>query len=87
MENTNITIRIDKDLKKDANKLFDDLGLNLTTAITIFLKKAVREQKIPFQVSKTDEIRFLDKESLKEFALKETRRHHKAYEELSKWFG
>lgn len=52
MESTNITIRMDRELKKQAEELFSDLGMNLTTALTIFVKQAVREQQLPFMVSK-----------------------------------
>ena len=51
MANVNVTIRMDSDLKTQADKLFAELGMSLTTAITIFAKQAVREQKIPFDVS------------------------------------
>ena len=43
-------IKIDPQLKKEAQRLFDDMGLNLSTAINMFLKQAVREQAIPFRV-------------------------------------
>ncbi len=52
MATTNITIRMDADLKKQAEELFSDLGMNLTTAFTVFAKQAVREQKLPFAVSR-----------------------------------
>ena len=52
MKNVNVTLRVDEDLKKQADALFSELGLNLTTAFNIFLRQSVREQKIPFQVSK-----------------------------------
>ncbi len=51
MKNVNVTLRVDEDLKKQADALFSELGLNLTTAFNIFLRQAVREQQIPFQVS------------------------------------
>lgn len=51
MEQTTISIRMDKDLKKKMERLCDDLGMNLTTAFTIFAKKATREHRIPFEVS------------------------------------
>jgi len=51
-ETTNISIRIDVQLKKQAKKLFSDLGLNMTTALTIFLRQAVRSQGIPFEISR-----------------------------------
>lgn len=52
MKNINVTLRVDEDLKKQADTLFSELGLNLTTAFNIFLRQSVREQQIPFQVSK-----------------------------------
>ena len=52
MKNVNITLRVDEDLKKQAETLFSELGLNLTTAFNIFLRQSVREQQIPFQVTK-----------------------------------
>jgi len=50
-DTTSMNLRIDKNLKKDAEALFDTLGINMTTAINIFLKQSVREQGIPFQIS------------------------------------
>ena len=47
---TNITI--DAEVKKQAQELFADLGMDLSTAINIYLKKAVAEQGIPFEVSR-----------------------------------
>ncbi len=52
MSTTNVTIRMDEDLKKQAEQLFSDLGLNMTTAFTVFVRQAVREQKIPFVISR-----------------------------------
>ena len=52
MATTNITIRMDADLKKQVEELYADLGMNLTTAFTIFAKQSVREQKLPFAVSR-----------------------------------
>ncbi len=53
MSTTNITIRMNEELKKQAEELFSDLGLNMTTAFTMFAKQAVREQRIPFMISRT----------------------------------
>jgi len=46
-----VTIRVDKDLKDRAENLFDRLGMNMTTALNVFLRKAVDEEAIPFVVS------------------------------------
>lgn len=51
MATTNITMRMDENLKSQAEELFNNLGMNMTTAFTIFLKQAVREQRIPFSIS------------------------------------
>lgn len=48
---TNISIRMDAELKKQAEQLFSELGMNMTTAFNIFLRQAVRQQKIPFEIS------------------------------------
>jgi len=51
MAQTSINIRIDEDLKKQAEYLFSEFGMNMTTAFTIFLRAVIREQKIPFEIS------------------------------------
>jgi DNA-damage-inducible protein J len=50
-DTTNISIRMDVELKKQAEQLFSDLGMNMTTAFNIFLRQAVRQQRIPFDVA------------------------------------
>ena len=45
-----ITIRVDKNLKERAEGLFDRLGMNMSTALNVFLRKAVDEEAIPFVV-------------------------------------
>ena len=45
-----VTIRVDKDLKERADSLFDRLGMNMTTALNVFLRKAVDEEAIPFAI-------------------------------------
>ena len=46
-----ITVRVDKDLKESADSLFERLGLNMSVAFNMFLRKAVNEDAIPFPVS------------------------------------
>ena len=50
MATTNINVRVDAELKKSAEALFNDLGLNMSTAITMFLKSAVNHDGIPFEI-------------------------------------
>ncbi|MDQ2087371.1 type II toxin-antitoxin system RelB/DinJ family antitoxin [Herbivorax sp. ANBcel31] len=51
MAQTTISIRIDEEIKKELEKTCKELGLNVTTAFTIFAKKMSREHRIPFEVS------------------------------------
>ena len=52
MSTVNVTFRVDTTLKEQADVLFSELGLNLSTAFNIFLRQSVREQQIPFFVTK-----------------------------------
>ena len=47
---TNISIRMDSDLKAQADTLFAELGMNLTTAFNIFVRQSIREGGIPFKI-------------------------------------
>ena len=49
-ETTNLNIRIDKELKEHAEVFFADLGLNMTTAFNIFVRQALKQGKIPFEI-------------------------------------
>ncbi|MGN1346649.1 MAG: type II toxin-antitoxin system RelB/DinJ family antitoxin [Eubacteriales bacterium] len=51
MAQTLINIRMDEELKRSFDKVCSELGMNMTTAITIFAKKMVRENRVPFEVS------------------------------------
>ena len=46
-----VNIRIDDELKNRADVLFDELGMNMTTAFTMFIKAAVRQNGIPFELN------------------------------------
>ena len=48
---TNISIRMDTDLKAQADALFAELGMNLSTAFNIFVRQCIRERRIPFEIS------------------------------------
>ncbi|MCD7855812.1 MAG: type II toxin-antitoxin system RelB/DinJ family antitoxin [Clostridiales bacterium] len=54
MAKISTNISLDADLKKAAQELFSDLGLDLSTAVTIFIKQALRVQGIPFSVKRND---------------------------------
>ena len=51
MAQTSINIRTDETLKKQFDIVCNELGLNLSTAINIFMKTVVREREIPFKIS------------------------------------
>ena len=54
MATTNLNIRTDKEIKDQADRIFSELGLNMTTAINMFLRATIRENGIPFAL-KLDE--------------------------------
>ncbi len=51
MAQTSINIRMDEDLKRQFDMLCNDMGMTMTTAMTIFAKKMVRENRIPFEIT------------------------------------
>ncbi len=50
MSTTNLNIRTEKNVKEQAEKIFEELGLNMTTAINMFLRTTIREHGIPFEL-------------------------------------
>ena len=50
MENTIITVNVSKETKDQANKILNDLGMNMSTAINIYLKAIINENGIPFLI-------------------------------------
>lgn len=50
MEYTNLNIRTSKETKAAAEKIFDELGINTSTAFNIFLKAVIRENGLPFDM-------------------------------------
>ena len=52
MATTNISIRMDSDLKAQADALFSELGMNLSTAFNIFVRQSLRDGGIPFEIKK-----------------------------------
>ncbi|EKV56764.1 RelB/DinJ family addiction module antitoxin [Brachyspira hampsonii 30446] len=65
-----VTIKIDDKLKNEADKLFNDLGLDFNTAINIFLRTSINTQSIPFKIEVnkqlyTDNDNFYNEENIK----------------------
>lgn len=52
MAKVSTNISLDADLKKASQELYSDLGMDLTTAVTIFLKQSLRVQGLPFSVTR-----------------------------------
>lgn len=50
-QNTSMTIRMNEDIKQQAQQIFSDLGVDMTTAINIFLRQAISFQGFPFDVT------------------------------------
>ena len=61
MASTLVQIRVDEDLKNEATDIFERLGLDLPTAIRVFLKKSVEESGIPFNMKISTEKQKLKK--------------------------
>ena len=55
MAQTNLTIRIDEDIKREAESLFNRIGMNMSVAINMFFRQALREQAIPFELKPYDD--------------------------------
>ena len=51
MATVNMSIRMDKELKKQADAMLSDMGLNMTTAMNMFLRQVVRQGRIPFEIA------------------------------------
>ena len=51
MATVNMSIRMDTELKKQADAMLADMGLNMTTAMNMFLRQVVRQGKIPFEIA------------------------------------
>lgn len=51
MAQSQVSFRIDNDLKQSAERVLDDIGLSMSAAITVFLKAVSREKRIPFELT------------------------------------
>jgi DNA-damage-inducible protein J len=64
MVTTNLNIRTDKDIKSAAEKIYNELGLNMTTAVNMFLRQTIRSNGIPFDLKLEPDVS--TKEAIKE---------------------
>ena len=49
-DTVNVTLRLDREIKENAEVLFKELGMNLTTAFNVFVRQTLRMGKIPFEI-------------------------------------
>ena len=54
METVNITVRVDKDIKMAFDEFCDNVGMNVSTAINMFLRATLLERRLPFTISDPD---------------------------------
>ncbi len=83
MASTNLNIRVDEDLKKKADALFDDLGLSMSSAITVFLRSGVDYNGIPFEIRRKSRFS-ADDDDLLSTSKAKIDQNRKAYEEIAK---
>ena len=86
MSTVNLNIRTDKEIKEKAENIFQELGLNMTTAINMFLRTSIRENGIPFDLkidSGNDETKLAIEEG-KKIADDKTIEGYVSIEELKK---
>jgi DNA-damage-inducible protein J len=55
-ETTNLNIRIDRDLKVEADAILNKMGMNLSTAVNVFVRQIVQERAIPFKIYLDEEL-------------------------------
>jgi DNA-damage-inducible protein J len=65
MPAAHINIRVDSEIKNEAQEVFASLGLDMTTAITVFLRQAIRRKGIPFAVTATPSVKTPRPDSMK----------------------
>ena len=83
MAKVNTYISVDKELKKQAVELFNNFGLDFSTAISLFLSQSVREQRIPFEI-RMDVPNQTTIDALKEFdEMKKNKKKYKRYDSFS----
>ena len=77
---TNLNIRIDKEIKEQSEKIFEEIGISMTAAINMFLRATIRENGIPFSL-KLNVPNKETQETLNEFKdMKTNKQKYKRYE-------
>ena len=86
MAKVNTNISLDPKLKKDAVKLFHSMGLDLSTAISLFLFQSIRERKIPFEIYEVPNRKTVEaiKEAEKSMEHPEKLKRYSSFKEMMK---
>lgn len=84
MASVNVTIRMDANDKAQAEKLFSEFGLTMNAAFNMFVKQVLREQSIPFKITKNPDIQYMDRKTLEKLSEESEKKYRKVYEELAK---
>lgn len=84
MENTNVTIRMNKDVRVQFESLCENLGMNMSTAFNLFAKQCLREKGIPFQIKLGNQIELASDAEANAIAGKIMDEHIDIFKELAK---
>ncbi len=85
MANINVTVRVDKELKQQAEELFGELGISLSNAFSLFLRQCVIKQGIPFAITRASgPCVFSSDEEVIALANEILSKRRKVFEELAK---
>lgn len=84
MASVNVTIRMDANDKVQLEKLLSEFGLTLNAGVNVFAKQCIREQSIPFRITKNPNVQYLDRKTLDKMLEESEKKHHKVYEKLAK---
>ena len=74
-QSTIVNVRVDENIKKEVEKLFENLGMNISTAVNIFFRQSLMEESLPFQ----------PKYKRRHITLKERLRDYKGEYEFEEW--
>lgn len=80
MEQTNLSIRVNKEDKKEFENFCNAVGMNVSVAVNMFIKAVLRENKIPFEIIKKSQFDEDLQEALQE--AKEMRKHPEKYKKF-----
>lgn len=83
---TNLNVRVDSTLKEEADSLFNRLGLNMSTAVNMFLTKCVKTSSIPFRVEDPKPSRKLRKALKEADKMMEHPEKYKSYDNVDDLF-